>query len=36
MSDPYIYSYPSPLKGWEDLPPLPEERAADGKSKRQQ
>ncbi|EKG22412.1 Dopa 45-dioxygenase [Macrophomina phaseolina MS6] len=32
MSDPSLYTYPSPLEGWENLPPLPDERAADGKS----
>ncbi|KAK7711221.1 hypothetical protein SLS57_008136 [Botryosphaeria dothidea] len=32
MSDPSLYTYPSPLQGWENLPPLPNERAADGKS----
>ncbi|KAL2197906.1 DOPA-like domain-containing protein [Corynascus similis CBS 632.67] len=28
------YTYPSPLAGYEDAPPLPEERAEDGKSYR--
>ena len=32
MADPGQYEYPSPLAGYENLPPLPEERAADGKS----
>ncbi|KAJ9667910.1 hypothetical protein H2201_002096 [Coniosporium apollinis] len=32
MADPSLYTYPSPLEGFEDLPPLPNERAADGKS----
>ncbi|KAF2203050.1 hypothetical protein GQ43DRAFT_288338 [Delitschia confertaspora ATCC 74209] len=32
MADPSLYTYPSPLQGYEDLPPLPQERAADGKS----
>ena len=32
MADPTLYDYPSPLAGYENLPPLPEERAADGKS----
>jgi len=32
MADPSLYTYPSPLAGYEDLPPLPEEKAADGKS----
>jgi hypothetical protein len=31
MSDPQYY-YPSPLEGYENLPPLPTERASDGKS----
>jgi hypothetical protein len=31
MADPSVYSYPSPLEGWEG-PALPEEKAADGKS----
>lgn len=30
--DPSIYSYPSPLAGFEGLPPLPEVKAEDGKS----
>jgi len=32
MADPSVYSYPSPLEGYEGLPPLPEEKAEDGKS----
>lgn len=32
MSDSSLYNYPSPLAGFENLPPLPEEKAADGKS----
>lgn len=32
MSDPSLYTYPSPLGGYENLPPLPTERAADLKS----
>ncbi|KAF1357115.1 DOPA-like domain-containing protein [Delphinella strobiligena] len=32
MADPSLYTYPSPLEGWENLAPLPTERAADGKS----
>jgi hypothetical protein len=30
--DPSLYTYPSPLAGYENLPALPEERAEDGKS----
>ncbi|KAK3316299.1 DOPA-like domain-containing protein [Apodospora peruviana] len=30
--DPSSYSYPSPLEGYENAPPLPDERAEDGKS----
>jgi hypothetical protein len=30
--DPFVYTYPSPLAGYENLPPLPEEKAEDGKS----
>jgi len=30
--DPSAYSYPSPLAGYEGLPPLPDEKAEDGKS----
>jgi hypothetical protein len=30
--DPSAYTYASPLAGYEDAPPLPEEKAADGKS----
>jgi hypothetical protein len=32
MADPSSYTYPSPLEGWEGLPPLPDEKTADGKS----
>lgn len=32
MADPSLYTFPSPLKGWKNLPPLPEETTADGKS----
>ncbi|KAF2230529.1 hypothetical protein EV356DRAFT_473437 [Viridothelium virens] len=32
MTDPSLYTFPSPLEGFENLPSLPEERAADGKS----
>jgi len=32
MSDASAYTYPSPLAGYENLPPLPEEKAEDGKS----
>ncbi|OBW64576.1 MAG: Uncharacterized protein AUREO_053600 [Aureobasidium pullulans] len=32
MSDPSIYTYPSPLEGYENLPPLSDEKNADGKS----
>jgi len=32
MADPSLYTYPSPLAGYEDAPPLPDERNADGKS----
>jgi hypothetical protein len=32
MADPSIYSYPSPLEGWEISTPLPDEKADDGKS----
>jgi hypothetical protein len=32
MADPSIYSYPSPLEGWENSTPLPDEKAEDGKS----
>ena len=32
MSDPFSYTYPSPLEGYRDLPPLPEVKAEDGKS----
>ena len=33
MADPSRYTYESPLKGYENAPPLPDEKAADGKSK---
>jgi hypothetical protein len=32
MADPSIYSYPSPLEGWENPTLLPDEKAEDGKS----
>lgn len=32
MADPYQYTYPSPLAGYENAPPLPMEISADGKS----
>jgi len=32
MADPSRYTYDSPLKGYENAPPLPDEKAADGKS----
>ncbi|CAD0083212.1 unnamed protein product, partial [Aureobasidium vineae] len=32
MSDPSIYTYPSPLEGYGNLPPLSDEKNADGKS----
>ncbi len=32
MSDPFLYTYPSPLEGYENLPPLPDELNEDGKS----
>lgn len=32
MADPSLYSYPSPLDGYRDLPPLPNEFNEDGKS----
>ncbi|KIV80734.1 hypothetical protein PV11_08217 [Exophiala sideris] len=32
MSDPFLYTYPSPLEGYENLQPLPEELSEDGKS----
>jgi DOPA 4,5-dioxygenase len=34
MADASGFIYPSPLKGYENAPPLPEERAEDGKSYR--
>ncbi|MCJ1259619.1 hypothetical protein MMC24_007458 [Lignoscripta atroalba] len=33
MTDPSLYEYPSPLAGYEDLPPLPCEKADGGKGK---
>jgi hypothetical protein len=30
--DPFVYTYPSPLTGFENQQPLPEEKAEDGKS----
>ncbi|KAF1945792.1 hypothetical protein EJ02DRAFT_368651, partial [Clathrospora elynae] len=32
MADPSLYIYPSPLKGYEGLEPLPNEKAEDGQS----
>ncbi|PNS17503.1 DOPA 4,5-dioxygenase [Sphaceloma murrayae] len=32
MADPLLYTYGSPLEGYENLPELPSERAEDGKS----
>jgi len=32
MADSLHFNYPSPLAGYEDAPPLPEDRAEDGKS----
>jgi len=32
MADPFLYTYPSPLAGYENAPPLPNEISADGKS----
>ncbi|MCJ1368339.1 hypothetical protein MMC16_007481 [Acarospora aff. strigata] len=32
MADPSLYTYPSPLEGYEGLQPLPDEKAEDGKS----
>ncbi|MCJ1260999.1 hypothetical protein MMC22_000863 [Lobaria immixta] len=32
MSNPSLYIYPSPLEGFENLPPLPDEKNEDGKS----
>jgi len=32
MADPSLYDYPSPLAGYENSPPLTDEKAADGKS----
>ena len=34
MADPALYTYPSPLKGWENAPQLPDEKAEDGKSEK--
>jgi hypothetical protein len=35
MADPSVYSYPSPLEGWDLSTPLPDEKAEDGKSESQ-
>lgn len=32
MADPSLYTYPSPLAGWENSPPLPTDISSDGKS----
>jgi DOPA 4,5-dioxygenase len=32
MGDASVFKYPSPLTGYEDAPPLPNEMAEDGKS----
>ncbi|KAF4981839.1 hypothetical protein FZEAL_2418 [Fusarium zealandicum] len=32
MGDASVYTFPSPLSGYEDAPPLPDEKAEDGKS----
>jgi DOPA 4,5-dioxygenase len=32
MGDPFAYTYPSPLAGYENAPPLPDKIAEDGKS----
>lgn len=32
MADPSLYTYPSPLEGYRNLPPLPNELSEDGKS----
>jgi hypothetical protein len=32
MADPSQYTYPSPLAGYENASPLPDEKAPDGKS----
>jgi hypothetical protein len=32
MGDPFACTYPSPLAGYENAPPLPDEIAEDGKS----
>jgi DOPA 4,5-dioxygenase len=32
MSDPFLYKFPSPLEGYENLAPLPDELDEDGKS----
>ncbi|RDL42031.1 DOPA-like protein [Venustampulla echinocandica] len=32
MADASAYTYPSPLQGYENAPPLPDEKAEDGKS----
>ena len=32
MTDAFAFEYPSPLAGYEDAPPLSDEKAEDGKS----
>lgn len=32
MADPFVHEYPSPLRGFENLPALSDERNKDGKS----
>lgn len=32
MADPSLYTYPSPLEGYENAPQLSDEKAEDGKS----
>lgn len=32
MADPTLYTYPSPLEGYRDLPPLPNDISEDGMS----
>ena len=32
MADPSLYTFPSPLAGWEGVASLSDEKAADGKS----
>lgn len=34
MTDQFAFTYPSPLEGYENEPPLPEETSEDGKSLR--